>query len=123
MKTIENTEFCAVECADNCDHRFACFVFREICDKSINSMRDLASHGADSGYSHITYTSDIIEVFQKYQSEIEQIVSNLADDLGETVAEMYSSAVRRKRSISDNYNGYVTYLVWSAVEIVCQGVE
>lgn len=28
--------------------------------------RDIANHGADAGYPHITYTSDTVKVFDKF---------------------------------------------------------
>lgn len=48
------------------------------------SASDIASYGADQGYPHITYYSDTTELYDKYESDIQDMLQELAEGLGES---------------------------------------
>jgi hypothetical protein len=44
--------------------------------------RDIANHGADAGFPHITYTADTVKIFDRFASEIWDMAVNEASELG-----------------------------------------
>lgn len=61
-------------------------VVRQIGDKE--SLRDVANHGADGGFCGFTYYRDTVDFFKKNRKEIVDLVNQMADDLGESAADM-----------------------------------
>lgn len=51
-------------------------------------LEDIARHGADAGYPGLTYYSDTVAFFKANRAEIVERVNRMADELGETPAEM-----------------------------------
>lgn len=90
--------------------------FKEWFEKNLGeSARDIAEHGADAGFPHITYTSDTVEIYDEYESEIYEMLNEDADEFGhENVEEMISQFGR-----SDMLSwpeGRKNLLVWYACE-------
>jgi hypothetical protein len=52
------------------------------------NLQDIANHGADSGYSGLTYYSDTVAFFKRNRAEIVELVKNMASELGENPADM-----------------------------------
>jgi hypothetical protein len=80
-----------------------------------DSARDIANHGADAGYPHITYTSDCAKLFDKFGDEIWNMAVEDADDMGcKNVAEMISGFVRS--DMLGDLNQFKNLMVWYACE-------
>lgn len=55
------------------------------------SMLDIARHGINAGYCGFTYYSDTVKFFKSHRSDIVKLAEQMADDLGENVAEMVAT--------------------------------
>ncbi len=51
-------------------------------------LRDVANHGADSGWSGFTYYSDTCAFFKAHKADILALAKQSADDLGEEMLAM-----------------------------------
>lgn len=80
--------------------------------------RDIAEHGADCGYPHITYTSDTCRIFDKFAEEIWEMVVEQADSAGENPAEYISQF--RRADMLDNWDSFRNLMVWFACEEVAR---
>ena len=45
-------------------------------------IEDLARHGADTGWPGLTYTSDCVELFERYEEEIREALNEDAEAFG-----------------------------------------
>lgn len=80
-----------------------------------DSARDIAEHGADSGFPHITYTSDTVELFDRFGSEIWDYAVEQADDMGcKNVAEMIAGFGRA--DMLGGLDQFKNLMVWYACE-------
>jgi hypothetical protein len=83
---------------------------------------DIANHGADAGFPHITYTRDTVEVFDQYGDEIWEMAVNMADDMGnKNVAEMISGFGRSDMLCS--LDQFKNLMVWFACEEAARNFE
>lgn len=80
---------------------------------------DIAGHGADCGYPHITYNTDAAAVFDQYASEIWAMLADDADDQGESNAAALLASFRRADMLCD-WTTTRTLLVWYACEKVAR---
>ncbi len=76
-------------------------------------LEDIASHGADAGYPHITYYTDTIKLYNRFEDEIWTALREDADDFGyknplELIAKFNTSA--------DDDTTFKNLLVWYMVE-------
>lgn len=76
--------------------------------------RDIANHGADAGYPHITYTSDCCVVFDAYADEIWERAVSAAEDQGVNACEMIAS-FGRSDMVSD-WDTFRNLMLWFACE-------
>ena len=76
--------------------------------------RDIANHGADAGYPHISYNSDCAEIFDAYADEIWDIAVSMADDMDENVGTMIGGFGRA--DMLDDWGTFKTLMVWFACE-------
>jgi hypothetical protein len=74
---------------------------------------DIANHGADAGFPHITYTRDTVEVFDQYGDEIWEMAVN--------VAEMISGFGRSDMLCS--LDQFKNLMVWFACEEAARNFE
>lgn len=76
---------------------------------------DIANHGADGGFPHITYTNEIVEIFNKYEDEIWQMVNDSANEYGaKDIADFIGSFNRI--DMAESFDGFKNLLVWFACE-------
>ncbi len=76
---------------------------------------DIANHGADSGFPHITYTSDTVVLFDAYASEIWEMAVEESESMGcKNVAEMISGFGRA--DMLDSIDTFKNLMVWYACE-------
>ncbi len=83
---------------------------------------DIANHGADGGYPHITYNSDCVEIFDKHGDEIWDMAVDMSDDMGyKNVAEMLSGFGRA--DMFQTLDTFKTIMVWFVCEELSRQVE
>lgn len=76
---------------------------------------DIAAHGADAGFPHITYTSDTVVIFDEHSDEIYQMAADMAEEMGaKSVPEFVGTFVRA--DMAESFDGFKNLLVWFAVE-------
>ena len=82
---------------------------------------DISNHGADAGFPYITYTSDTVEIYDKFESDIYEALNEDADSMGyDNVEEMISKFTR-----SDMLSwpeGRKNLLVWYMCERASQEI-
>lgn len=76
---------------------------------------DIARHGADCGFPHITYTSDTVAIFDKFGDEIWEMAADDAEGMGhKNVAEMIASF--RREDMLSSLSTFKNLMVWYACE-------
>lgn len=87
--------------------------FREwLTTELADSLSDIASHGADSGYHGLTYNRDIDALLEEYEDEIIEIVESTGP-----VMEVFQHYLNRTKQ-SFSLDALRCWLVWSAAELV-----
>ena len=86
------------------------------------SAHDIASHGADCGFPHITYTSDTVEIYDKFESDIYDMLNQEADDMGYDNVEAMIATFGRADMLSWP-EGRKHLLVWFACERLAHEME
>lgn len=81
--------------------------------------RDIAEHGADCGFPYITYTSDTVKIYDRYESDIYEMLNEDADGMGYDSPEALIATFRRKDMLSDP-DSRKNLLVWYACERVAR---
>ena len=88
-------------------------------DNMIEYAKDIASHGADAGYPHITYTAHTVEIFDKFASEIWEMAVEDAEAMGyKNVAEMVAEFGRS--DMLENLNNTKSLMVWYGCEKIAR---
>lgn len=83
------------------------------------SARDIANNGADCGYPCITYTSDTIKIFDRFEDEIWEMAVDDAEQLGcKNVAEMIAGF--RRDDMLANIATFKNLMVWYACETLAR---
>ncbi len=83
---------------------------------------DIAAHGADSGWPHITYTKDCVKLYDKYQENIWEMLNEDVEDMGyKNPIELIATFTRIDMAFSDE--GLKNLLVWYACERVANQLE
>lgn len=85
-----------------------------------DSASDIARHGADCGYPWLTYNADGARLFDKYQSDIWEMVSDDARDMGVNVGEFIGSF--KRADMLDDIDTFKMLLVWYAAEKVANEI-
>ena len=97
---------------------FLRYAFGGRTEEAESSIRDLARHGADGGWPLLTYTSDVVRVYDKFEDEIWEMLFEDADDFGTPWWEMLGSmASRNPVGSADQFKNL---LVWYAAERTAQ---
>lgn len=87
----------------------------------LESAADIANHGADAGYPHITYNHDAAAIFDAHADEIWQMLVDDADGMGaKNPAEMLAGFNRA--DMLDDWLTTKVLLVWFACERTAQAV-
>jgi hypothetical protein len=80
----------------------------------------IASHGADCGFPHITYTSDTVELFDRFGDEIWEMAADEARNLGYPTISAFISDFRRK-DMMESLDQFKNLMVWFACEkLACE---
>jgi hypothetical protein len=94
--------------------------FREWFKRNLkDNARDIANHGADAGYPHITYTHDCVKIFDRFADEIWTLAVDEAEQLGsKNVAEMIAGFQRA--DMLETYDQFRNLMVWYACETIAR---
>ena len=55
---------------------------------TLSELSDVASHGADSGWAGFTYTSDCVKFYNRHESAIWEMLSDMAESMGENIPQL-----------------------------------
>lgn len=84
--------------------------------------KDIANHGADAGYPHISYTSDCVKLYNKFEEEIYEALNQDAEEFGYDSVDAFVSTFRRKDMLATP-DQRKNLLVWYMVEREARGYE
>jgi hypothetical protein len=80
-----------------------------------NRAKEIAENGADSGFTHLIYTNEMIEIFNHFQEEIWELVNTQAKEAGEQNVMNFIGTFTRF-DMFDDFNSFKALLVWFAAE-------
>lgn len=83
---------------------------------------DIANHGADAGFPHITYTTDTVKLFDQYGDEIWEMAVNMADDMGDKNVAAMIAGFQRSDMLS-TLDQFKNLMVWFACEELARDYE
>lgn len=90
--------------------------FKEWFDANLSeSAEDIANHGADAGYPCITYTSDCVELYDQFESDIWEMLNEDSESMGFDNPQAMIATFRRQDMLTDP-DMYKNLLVWYACE-------
>ena len=81
--------------------------------------RGIAEHGADAGWAEITYTSDTVKLYNRFEEDIYEMLNEDADEMGYDSPEALIATFRRKDMLSTP-DMRKNLLVWFACEKVAR---
>ena len=89
---------------------------------------DIANHGADCGFPHITYTSDTVDIFDRFSDEIWEMAVEDAESMDifdrfrhKNVAEMIADF--RRADMLSSLDQFKNLMVWYACEKLANEME
>ena len=85
------------------------------------NAQDISNHGADAGFPHITYTSDTVDLYDKFESDIYDMLNDDADAMGHDNVEQMIAGFGRSDMLSWP-EGRKNLLVWYACERVAHEI-
>ncbi len=62
--------------------------------------KDIANHGADAGYPFISYTSDCVKLYDRFEDEIYEALNQDAEEFGLDSVDALTATFRRKDMLS-----------------------
>ncbi|MDT8900919.1 hypothetical protein [Anaeroselena agilis] len=87
-----------------------------------DSLSDIASHGADCGYYGITYNSDMVKLFNRFEKEIWDAAYEDAEAIGyKNVCAMVAEF--RRSDMIDDIDTFKALMVWYYVEKIAREHE
>lgn len=84
-----------------------------------DTLADISRHGANCGYAHLAYYSEINDIYAQFEEEIWDILYEYAELCGYTVIGLLA---QHGKNIGSG-NDLRSYMVWSAVEIVAHDLN
>lgn len=83
-----------------------------------DSSRDIASHGADCGWHGLTYTKDLVKLFDRFGPDLWDELSDDAKEYGcKSVAEFIASL---NSNYADTLEGFKSLVIWYFAEKVAR---
>ena len=74
-------------------------------------IEDLAGHGADAGWPGLTYTSECVELFERFEGEIREALNEDTEAFGYESPEAFVATFRRSDMLWDE-DSRRNLLVW-----------
>lgn len=87
----------------------------------LESASDIASHGADGGYPHLTYTRDCAETFDLFADEIWEMAVQDAEEMGSKNVAEFIAGFGRADMLSD-FTQMKNLMLWYAAEKVAREI-
>lgn len=117
---IDPTDVVLLEWAGVPEHRdipdgFARSLYEVWGEDYDDTMRDIASHGADAGFPGITYYRDTVALYERHHDEIWDMLAADADDMGEPHALALVATFGGARNVGSQ-DQLANLLVWYAAE-------
>lgn len=85
---------------------------------SVEELRDVASHGADSGWSGFCYTNECARFYRRHADAIWELLAEEADSLGENIPTMIGQFNRV--DMAESRDSFENLLTWFALEHVAR---
>ena len=82
-------------------------------------LDDIANHGADAGYPCLTYYTDTVKLYKKYEQEIWELATQEAEGLGRKNAFEMIADFRYAEGVTD-FETMANLMVWYAAEHYAQ---
>lgn len=90
--------------------------FYQWCDKNLKeNKRDIRTYGCDAGFPHITYTSDCVKLYNRFEQEIYEMLNDDVDMFDYSSVDAFVATFRRNDMLWDP-DMRKNLLVWYAVE-------
>ncbi len=90
---------------------------------STEELKDISQHGANNGWKYLSYTLDIEALYDKYESDIWEMLHDDAVNFGYKNAFELIAILRGAKDI-DSLSQLKTLLIWySAEEVAHRAVE
>lgn len=83
------------------------------------SLPDIANHGADSGFPGITYYSDTVALYDKFEDEIWEALNEDAEDLGNSNPIELIATFNGAKNVSDATT-FKNLLTWYMAERIAR---
>jgi hypothetical protein len=84
-----------------------------------DDLQDIANHGADAGYSGITYYRDTVHLYERFEDEIFEALTDDTEQFGADNVPAFIATFRRADDC-DSPTGFKNLLVWYYVERVAR---
>lgn len=88
---------------------------REHSGLELDSIRDAATHGADSGFAGFTYTADGAEFTDKNGALLDELLQVDAEEFGYDNVSAFVASFNRA-DMTDTLDGYKCLVAWYALE-------
>ena len=85
-------------------------------------LRDVANHGADTGWGGFTYTTDCVKFHDENEDAIWDLAREMAEEMGEPNVPALVAGFARS-SMADSADGFKSLLAWFALEEVAREVS
>ena len=83
---------------------------------------DIANHGADAGYPHMTYTNECVELYTRFEEEIWAMLRDEVENSGyKSVPALIADFGRV--DMSDDPHSFKNLLWWFACETIAREVS
>jgi hypothetical protein len=86
-----------------------------------SQIRDIAQHGADSGWPGLTYYTDTCKLYNRFKEEIWEMLLEDAENLGQNVFEVIASFGGAKSVGSAEQ--FENLMTWYAAERIAQDLN
>ena len=97
--------------------------FKQWYDENLSDYtEDINGHGCDAGFPCITYTSDCVELYNEFESEIYQALNEDAESLGYDSPDAMIAEFNRKDMLQDP-DQRKNLLLWYMVEKTAREIE
>lgn len=81
-----------------------------------DTLMDIVEHGANHGWPHITYTKDIITLYDRFRDDLWACLADHNDGCGYSPIEILSASKHKIYSHAD----LATFMVWFSVEFLAR---
>tara|TARA_R100001594_G_scaffold150387_1_gene211362 strand:- start:126 stop:485 length:360 start_codon:yes stop_codon:yes gene_type:complete len=103
------------KCIQLSDHTFEHWL-KEMEKENEGYLAELSEYGAINGVPGMTYYSETIELYDKYEDEIWEFLEQMSDNFGETVLDMINQSSERLSVNISSPGEFKNFIVWFYAE-------